>query len=67
MAFSTYTVESFSSEKFFHVKFDLPMCEIFRTKKTQLFHYNSKTKGFYFRIIIKQFIKCSHKISQIGK
>jgi len=39
----------------------------FFTKKTQLFNYYSKTKGFYFRIIIKQFKKFLHKISPIGK
>jgi len=42
------------------------ICEIFRTKKTPLFNYYSKTKGFYFRIIIKQFKVFSHKISHIG-
>jgi len=35
-------------------------------KKIRLFNYYSKTKGFYFRIIIKQFNFFSHKISQIG-
>jgi len=36
-------------------------------QKTQLFNYYSKTKSFYFRIIIKQLKKFSHKISQIGE
>jgi len=30
------------------LKVDLPICEIFRNKKTQLFNYYLKTKGFYF-------------------
>jgi len=41
--------------------------KIFAPKKLKLFNYYSKTKGFYFRIIIKEFKIVSHKISQIGK
>jgi len=41
--------------------------KLFETKKIQLFHYYSKTKGFYFRAIITQFKKFSHKLLQIGK
>jgi len=49
------------------LKVDLSICEIFHNENTQLFTYYSKTKGFYGRIIIKQFKIFSHKISQIGK
>jgi len=41
--------------------------EFFKSEKTQLISYYSKTKDFYFRIIIKQIKKISHKISRIGK
>jgi len=36
------------------VKVDLPICKIFHTKKTALFIYYSKTKGFHSRIIINK-------------
>jgi len=40
----------------------------FSHEKIQWFnYYYSKTKGFYFRIIIKQFKNVSRKISQIDK
>jgi len=41
--------------------------KFFARKKIKLFNYYSKTKAFYFRIIIKQFKHFSHKISQIDK
>jgi len=48
------------------VKVDLPICKIAKFFAQKLNCLTIIKKGFYFGIIIKQFEKILHKISQIG-